>query len=64
MRQIATLDWTCAHCGATETWQLVMVDHRDPAEGEEPAVADHPLPTLDWSCAKCGSTETWQLVKA
>jgi hypothetical protein len=64
MRQIATLDWTCSHCGTTETWQLVMVDHRDPVEGEESAEADHPTPTLDWSCASCGSTETWQLVKA
>jgi hypothetical protein len=63
MRKIATLDWTCSHCGTTETWQLVMVDHRDPAEGEEPALGEQPVPTLDWSCASCGSTETWQLVK-
>jgi ribosomal protein S27AE len=64
MKQIATLDWTCAHCGTSETWHLVMVDHRDPAEEGEPAEADRPVPTLNWSCAKCGSTETWQLVKA
>jgi hypothetical protein len=64
MREIATLDWTCSQCGTRDTWQLVMVDHRDAAEGAEPAAAGHPAPTIDWSCTSCGSTETWQLVKA
>jgi hypothetical protein len=64
MRQIATLDWTCSHCGTTETWQLVMVEHRDSAEEGQSREADQPVPTLDWRCAQCGSAETWQLVKA
>jgi predicted nucleic-acid-binding Zn-ribbon protein len=64
MKQVATLDWTCSQCGTTETWQLVMTEHRDEPEKPESGGPSHPPPTLDWTCAQCGRSETWQLVKA
>jgi DNA-directed RNA polymerase subunit M/transcription elongation factor TFIIS len=52
-----TLDYTCPHCGATETYNLV------PATREADAPA-RPVPELDFTCSSCGATDTFQLVKA
>jgi protein-disulfide isomerase len=54
-----TFDYTCPHCGARETYQLVPMERESAAE--EPA---RPLPTLDFTCASCGATDTFQLVKS
>jgi RNase P subunit RPR2 len=61
MTQHPTLDWTCAHCGAHETWDLVKREepHREDAPG-----APSQRPTLDWTCAVCGTTDTYMLVPA
>jgi DNA-directed RNA polymerase subunit M/transcription elongation factor TFIIS len=53
-----TLDYTCPHCGARETYSLVPTERS--AEAEAPA---RPAPELDFTCASCGGTETFQLVK-
>jgi predicted nucleic-acid-binding Zn-ribbon protein len=52
-----TLDYTCAHCGATETYTLV------PAARETDAPA-RPVPELDFTCSSCGATDTYTLVKS
>jgi predicted nucleic-acid-binding Zn-ribbon protein len=52
-----TLDYTCAHCGATETYTLV------PVERETDDAPARPAPELDFTCSSCGATDTYQLVK-
>jgi protein-disulfide isomerase len=54
-----TFDYTCPHCGARETYQLVPMERESAAE--EPA---RPAPVLDFTCASCGATDTFQLVKS
>jgi len=56
-----TLDWTCSHCGARETWELVKV--RDAARDDAARAGGAPG-TLDFTCSRCGATETYMLVKA
>jgi hypothetical protein len=52
-----TLDYTCSHCGASETYNLVPVER----ESDAPS---RPIPELDFTCSSCGATDTYQLVKA
>jgi len=54
-----TLDYTCPHCGATETYTLV------PSEREAaPDAPARPAPELDFTCSSCGATDTYMLVKS
>jgi hypothetical protein len=78
MRHITIPDWTCAHCGNSETLQLtkappglVVADAGGPAPHHPPGPAgtDGPsparqVPTLDWTCSRCGTSETYVLVPA
>jgi hypothetical protein len=52
------LDYTCPHCGAKETYELVPMQH----EGEPEAPSREPR-ELDFTCARCGATDTFQLVR-
>jgi RNase P subunit RPR2 len=63
MADAPTLDWTCSHCGASETWELVKMESSETPDvhvGGEGAQA----PTLDWTCSQCGASGTYQLVKS
>ena len=63
MADVPTLDWTCSHCGASETWELVKTESSEAPDahvGGEGAQA----PTLDWTCSQCGASGTYQLVKS
>lgn len=51
-------DYTCAHCGARETYSLVPVRRET---GVEPPA--YPAPELDFTCSRCGTSDTFQLVK-
>ena len=58
MADAPTLDYTCPHCGKTETYELVRMQ----GERSQPA-PKRPEPVLDFTCSECGTTETFQLVK-
>jgi hypothetical protein len=51
-------DYTCAHCGARETYSLVPAARNG---SDEPRRTD--APELDFSCSRCGATDTYMLVK-
>jgi predicted nucleic-acid-binding Zn-ribbon protein len=59
MSDSPVFDYTCSHCGASQTYKLVPTE-RDAA----PEAPTHPAPELDFTCSRCGTTETFQLVKA
>jgi uncharacterized Zn finger protein len=54
-----TLDYTCPQCGASETYELVLMEGQSAAP--DPA---RPVPTLDFTCSSCGAMDTFQLVKS
>jgi predicted nucleic-acid-binding Zn-ribbon protein len=60
MADAPVFDYTCSHCGASETYTLVPVNRESGAA----APADRPVPEFDFTCSQCGATETFQLVKA
>ena len=62
MAEVPTLDFTCSHCGASETWELVKSEPSESPDAHLGAGAQ--APTLDWTCSRCGASETYQLVKS
>jgi DNA-directed RNA polymerase subunit RPC12/RpoP len=58
MTDAPVLEYTCAHCGARETYSLVPAARGGSAE---PSRTD--APELDFTCSRCGATDTFQLVK-
>jgi predicted nucleic-acid-binding Zn-ribbon protein len=59
MREAPEFNFTCSHCGATETYTLVPANRAS----AEPSRGDKPVPEFDFTCSKCGTSETFQLVR-
>lgn len=55
-----SIDYTCPHCGAKTTYQLVPTAASDP----RPARELREIPSLDFSCARCGASQTYTLSPA
>jgi hypothetical protein len=53
-----SIDYSCPHCGHSQTYRLV------PAVAPEPAASVAPLhtPSIDLRCLRCDASRTYQLV--
>jgi rRNA maturation protein Nop10 len=52
-----SIDYTCPHCGAKTTYQLVPTAASEP----RPTSESGQIPSLDFSCARCGASGTYTL---
>ena len=55
-----SIDYTCPHCGANETYRLVP----DVAPDPRASAAPHQVPSIDLSCSRCGGSQTYKIVPA
>ena len=55
-----SIDYTCPHCGAKTTYQLVPTEASEP----RPTRELREIPSLDFSCARCGASHTYTLSPA
>jgi len=53
-----SIDYTCAHCGASLTYRLVPEVAPDPGA----SVAPQQTPSIDLSCSKCGGSQRYKIV--
>lgn len=60
MSHVPSIDYSCPHCGARQTYQLVPMGAGERAE--EPAVGRPEIPSIDLSCSRCGARQTYRLV--
>jgi hypothetical protein len=53
-----SIDYSCAHCGHSQTYRLV------PAVGPDPAASVPPgeIPSIDLRCLRCDTSQTYKLV--
>ena len=60
MSAIPSIDYRCARCGASSTYQLVP----QAAGGTDPPVSVGPgeTPSIDFRCSACGTSQTYKLV--
>lgn len=59
MSERPSIDYMCAHCGASSTYQLVP----DAARGtHEPVSIGPSVVSIDFSCSRCGTIQTYMLV--
>jgi DNA-directed RNA polymerase subunit RPC12/RpoP len=60
MSELPSINYMCANCGATATYQLV------PNVAEEThhhaSVAPSEIPSIDFRCSHCGARQTYMLV--
>lgn len=60
MTHTPSIDYSCSHCGASQTYRIVP---GDPEPQREPTgVASREIPSIDVSCSRCGAIETYRLV--
>jgi hypothetical protein len=60
MSNTPSIDYSCPHCGATTTYQLVPSATQN-RERNATAPA-RPIPSLDFSCSRCGASHTYTLM--
>jgi hypothetical protein len=60
MSNTPSIDYSCRHCGATTTYQLVPSATRD--QDRKASAAARPIPSLDFSCSRCGASHTYTLM--
>jgi hypothetical protein len=53
-----SIDYSCPHCGETQTYRLVPAVAPDPAA----RVAPHEIPSIDLRCLRCDTSQTYKLV--
>ena len=59
MSERPSIDYMCAHCGASSTYQLVP----DATRGTDQPVSIGPsVVSIDFSCSRCGAIQTYMLV--
>jgi len=53
-----SINYSCAHCGHTQTYRLV------PEVAPDPAAIGAPrgIPSIDLRCLRCGASETYRVV--
>ena len=54
-----SIDYSCPHCGAAQTYQLVPIEAN---EREQQTKLPGEIPSIDLSCSRCGSSQTYKLV--
>jgi ribosomal protein L37E len=53
-----SIDYSCSHCGASQTYRLVPDIAPDPAA----SVGPREIPSIDLRCLRCGASQTYKLV--
>ena len=53
-----SIDYSCAHCGHSQTYRLVPTVAPDPAAN----VAPHEATSIDLRCLRCDTSQTYELV--
>jgi 5-methylcytosine-specific restriction endonuclease McrA len=59
--ELPNLEYTCAKCGSSETFELVPASPSERATVHISAETREPT-ELDFICSQCGARETFQLV--
>ena len=52
-----SIDYSCAHCGHSQTYRLVPAVARDPA-----STAPQEIPSIDLRCLRCDTSQTCKLL--
>jgi hypothetical protein len=53
-----SIDYSCAHCGHSQTYRIVPDVAPDPAANAAPVE----IPSIDLRCLRCGASQTYTLV--
>jgi hypothetical protein len=53
-----SIDYSCPHCGETQTYRLVPTVAPDPAASGAP----REIPSIDLRCLRCDTSQTYKLV--
>ena len=53
-----SIDYSCAHCGQSQTYRLVPEVAPDPVTSAAP----REIPSIDLRCLRCGASHTYRLV--
>jgi hypothetical protein len=53
-----SIDYSCAHCGHSQTYRLVPAVAPDQAA----SVAPREIPSIDLRCLRCDASQTYKLV--
>lgn len=53
-----SIDYSCPHCGNSQTYRLVPSVAPDPAAG----VAPREIPSIDLRCLRCDTSQRYKLV--
>jgi hypothetical protein len=53
-----SIDYSCPHCGSSQTYRLVPAVAADPAA----RVAPQEIPSIDLRCLRCDASQTYKLV--
>ena len=53
-----SIDYSCAHCGHSQTYRLVLAVAPDPAASTAP----QEIPSIDLRCLRCDTSQTYELV--
>lgn len=60
MSELPSIDYMCAHCGSSSTYQLVPDVAGE--THEHASVAPSEIPSIDFTCSHCGASQTYMLV--
>ena len=60
MTHTPSIDYSCSHCGASQTYRIVPGDPQQ--QGEPTGVVSREIPSVDLSCSRCGASQTYRLV--
>ena len=53
-----SINYSCSHCGASQTYRLVPEAASAPAASAAP----HEIPSIDLRCLRCGAAQMYKLV--
>ena len=53
-----SIDYSCPHCGHSQTYRLVPAIAPDPAS----SIAPSKIPSIDLRCLRCDASQTYKLV--
>lgn len=60
MSELPSINYVCAHCGASATYQLVPNIAGE--THQHASIAPSEIPSIDFRCSRCGASQTYKLV--
>jgi len=60
MTHTPSIDYSCSHCGASQTYHVVPAHAHQ--HGGDDAAALREIPSIDLSCSRCGTSQSYRLV--